>query len=81
MSKELRQLFKNNSDCYVNTIDESIEQAMSEDRFVKVFQERMKEENPKIFRKGYEKGWLGCVQEYVLTGQVTFKKQDGKETT
>ena len=32
---KLRQLFKNSADAYLNTIDESIEQGMSEDCFIK----------------------------------------------
>ena len=32
---KLRQLFKNSADAYLNTIDESVEQGMSEDCFIK----------------------------------------------
>jgi hypothetical protein len=32
---KLRQLFKNSADAYLNTIDESVEQGMSEDSFIK----------------------------------------------
>ena len=32
---KLRQLFKNRADAYLNTIDESVEQGMSEDCFIK----------------------------------------------
>ena len=33
---KLRQLFKNRADAYLNTIDESVEQGMSEDCFIKL---------------------------------------------
>ena len=36
---ELRQLFKNRPDAYLNTIDESVEQGMSEDCFIKAIKE------------------------------------------
>ena len=37
--KKLRQLFKNRADAYLNTIDESVEQGMSEDCFIKAVNE------------------------------------------
>ena len=37
--KKLRQLFKNRADAYLNTIDESVEQGMSEDCFIKTLKE------------------------------------------
>ena len=36
---KLRQLFKNRADAYLNTIDESVEQGMSEDCFIKAVNE------------------------------------------
>jgi|13_taG_2_1085334.scaffolds.fasta_scaffold57559_2 hypothetical protein len=36
---KLRQLFKNRADAYLNTIDESVEQGMSEDCFIKAVSE------------------------------------------
>ena len=36
---KLRQLFKNRADAYLNTIDESVEQGMSEDCFIKAVKE------------------------------------------
>ena len=36
---KLRQLFKNRADAYLNTIDESVEQGMSEDCFIKTLKE------------------------------------------
>ena len=36
---KLRQLFKNRADTYLNTIDESVEQGMSEDCFIKAVKE------------------------------------------
>lgn len=41
MEKELRQLFKNRADAYLNTIDESVEQGMSEDMFIKTMKEAL----------------------------------------
>lgn len=59
MSKELRQLFKNKSDCYVDTrtkgwdgndYEGAVVQAMTEDMFVKVYQEQLKEEVIKVLK-------------------------------
>jgi hypothetical protein len=36
---KLRQLFKNRADAYLNTINESVEQGMSEDCFIKAVNE------------------------------------------
>lgn len=36
---KLRQMFKNRADAYLNTIDESVEQGMSEDCFVNAINE------------------------------------------
>ena len=36
---KLRQLFKNRADAYLNTIDESVEQGMSEDCFINAINE------------------------------------------
>lgn len=39
LETKLRQLFKNRADAYLNTIDESVEQGMSEDCFIKAVKE------------------------------------------
>lgn len=39
MEEKLRQLFKNRANAYLNTIDESVEQGMDEDCFVKTVTE------------------------------------------
>lgn len=56
MSKELRQLFKNNSDCYADTWDNygdipkqgEVIQAMTEDKFVELFESKLKEAEKKL---------------------------------
>lgn len=64
---KLRQLFKNRADAYLNTIDESVEQGMSEDCFIKAVNEVFslrdvvkcysEEEIEKAYDRGHENGY------------------------